>query len=101
LIQVASVSVMLVITITTIITITYGDRGMVGAVAAERVPIPKEPGTLQHRTGTAWRGGAVTGDSGDSGILSRSSTVTHANLESSFTVTTVTRHPRFMRPWST
>jgi hypothetical protein len=98
LIQVASVSVMLVITIT---TITYGDRGMVGAVAAERVPIPKEPGTLQHRTGTAWRGGAVTGDSGESGILSRSSTVTHANLESSFTVTTVTRHPRFMRPWST
>lgn len=45
-------SVMLVITNTTIITITitYGDRGMVGAVAAERVPIPKERGTLQHRT---------------------------------------------------
>jgi hypothetical protein len=46
------VSVMLVITNTTIITITitYGDRGMVGAVAAERVPIPKERRTLQHRT---------------------------------------------------
>jgi hypothetical protein len=55
---VASVSVMLVITNTIIITITYGDRGMVGAVAAERVPIPKERGTLQHRTGTAWRGAA-------------------------------------------
>jgi hypothetical protein len=48
------VSVMLVITNTTnttIITITDGDRGMVGAVAAEHVPIPKERGTHQHRMG--------------------------------------------------